>query len=234
MVSILLCTIDRYDLTVKCVGKALATAGYAYELLSVDNGSTDMRVVDYVASLNPAYHRLNSMNEGYAPMLNQMLLRAKGEYLCVIDNDIELPEAWLRLLVEANQKIVNSGISGIHCICDLLGVTEENGVRVHFQGPYGIKFFNRAVLDKIGYYWEEYSPYGNEDVEMHIRVKMAGFRSYYLAGYTSVHHGNDVGEQSAYRKMKWASLERASVTLARRQKYFDDTGDYYVGPPDIR
>ena len=89
------------------------------------------------------------------------------------------------------------------------------------------------MLNKVGYFWEEFSPYGNEDCEYNHRCTMAGFRSYYLAGYSSVHHGNDVGEQTPYRKMKWESLARASVVMDRRMKYFEETGDYYVGPPEL-
>ena len=47
LVSLLLNTIDRYDLTVKCIGGALANCGYSpIELLVCDNGSKDQRVIE--------------------------------------------------------------------------------------------------------------------------------------------------------------------------------------------
>jgi glycosyltransferase involved in cell wall biosynthesis len=220
-------------MTVRCLEHAIQKAECEFELLSVDNGSTDKRVVDYIASKNPAYHRVNPDNQGYARMLNQMLLRAKGDYLCVIDNDLLMPDGWLRKLVEVNQCIPDSGISGYHCVLDLANPVIYCGCEVHFQEPiHGVKFFNRAYLDKVGYYCESFHPYGNEDVEMNRRSIMAGFKNYYLgAGDRVVHLGEDSGEQSDYRKMKWDSLHGiAHPALQERFTYLRETGDFYVAP----
>ena len=218
----------------RCVGDALKKADYPYELLSVDNGSTDRRVVDYIAGLKPVYHRLNPDNQGYARMLNQMLLRAKGDYLCVIDNDFLLPDAWLRKLVEVNQAIPESGISSYHCVLDLSMPVVLGGCEIHLQeAVHGVKFFNRAVLEKVGYFYEGFHPYGNEDVEMNRRMRLAGYKNYYLgAGDRCIHVGDDVGEKTPYRQMKWDSLHGTGApVLTERFIYFDCTGDFYVPPP---
>lgn len=240
LTSILLCTIDRYDLTVQCVGSALAEAsknfGTSFELLHVDNGSVDKRVPEYIAEFNPVYQRLNTDNQGYAPMLNQMLLRAAGDYLCVIDNDILLPPNWLEEMIHANLRIADSGVSSYHCVQDLPAPEYFNGVEVHFrESVFGVKFYSRAVIEKIGYYLDEYSPYGNEDVDFNLRCHMAGLKNYYIGGGLRAKHlGDDCASQSPYRQMKWASLKQASLVLDRQSAYYRDTGNLYIAPPAIR
>jgi glycosyltransferase involved in cell wall biosynthesis len=217
------------------VGSALARADYPYELLSVDNGSTDKRVIEYIASLYPVYHRVNPDNQGYARMLNQMLLRAKGDYLCIIDNDLMMPDAWLRKLVEVNERIPNSGISGYHCVEALAAPEVRNGCEVHVQEPiHGCKFFSKVFLGKVGYLCGDFHRYGNEDVEYNRRSIMAGFVNYYLgAGDRIQHLGEDAKEKTDYREMKWKDLRGVGhPVLMRRFQELRDTGDFYLPPPE--
>lgn len=101
------------------------------------------------------------------------------------------------------------------------------------EAVHGIKFFSRQVFNKVGYFWSEFSPYGNEDVEFNRRCRLAGLTNYYLGGGDRAQHmGHDVGEQSPYRQMKWDSLKRASDVLTKRFEFFDAGGTYYVGPPE--
>jgi hypothetical protein len=136
-------------------------------------------------------------------MMNQRL-RAKGDYLCLIDNDIQLLAGWPRKLVNANRAISDSGISGFHCVLDLSPAEMLHDHEVHVQEKvHGIKFFSHAYLNKIGYYTEAFHPFGNEDSEMNRRSIMAGCRNYYLGrGDRSKHLGHDVDEKSPYRQMK--------------------------------
>lgn len=235
LVSVLVVTLNRRDLAIKTVKPALDTAGVDYELLSVDNGSTD-GVQDYIAGLNPVYHRFNETNEGYAPALNQMLLRAKGDYFCVLDPDFAVPDGWLKKLVEVNQAIPNSGTSSIWSVLGHYDPRVVNGYTIEV-GPkvFGIKFFNRKVLDTFGGFCEEYAPYGPEDSDYmeRINVHPDGYINYYLGGMTAQHLGDDAGSDNAYRKMKWDSLALAHpkfvANLARIA-----SGEYYLPLPSIR
>lgn len=231
-------TLDRYDLAAKCVPITLERTGCPFELLCTDNGSTDRRVVDLMAGLNPVYHRLNQTNDGYASALNQMLLRATGEYLCIIDPDIEIKSTgWLAHLVQINQAIPESGISGYHCVLNLWDAKQVNGFTIHPGWHcFGVKFFNRAFLEKIGYYDEDLGgPYGNEDVVMNFRANRLGFMNYYVGGaHAAIHHGDDVSDTSAYRKMKWESLARTQPMCDAKFARMDAEHDYYVSPPPLK
>lgn len=238
-VSLLFVTMDRYDLTVRCLTQALERAGYSnYEILSVDNGSQDSRVPNWVESLAPSYlvyHRRNKENQGYGPMLNQMLLRASGEFICIIDPDLELPNNWLSTLVACNEAIPNSGISGIHCVQSKHQERLINGYRV-FPGAavYGVKFFRASLLSTVGYYNEHIAPvYGNEDTDMNYRMDTLGLLNYYVDLPSAVHAGEDVAEQSDYRKMKWTELYATVPRMKAEWARYKMDG-YYIPPPQLR
>lgn len=235
LVSVCVVTLDRYELAVQCVGQAVQKAGWDFELLHWDNGSADKRVVEYIGGLNPVYQRCYESNYGYAPALNQMILRAQGEYICVIDPDLQLPARWLAKLVEVNRAIPNSGTSGYWCVLNFPPLKIVNGMEIRPQEAiHGVKFFNRRLLEKIGYYWNGFTPYGNEEVDMNRRSIMAGFMNYYLGGGDqAVHVGDDATAQTPYRKLKWDSLKHASDVLSERFEYYERTGDYYVPPPEM-
>jgi GT2 family glycosyltransferase len=236
MVSILVVTLNRESLTRKCLSDALAKADYPYELLSVDNGSTD-GVADFINALSPAFHRRNTENEGYAPCLNQMLLRASGDMFCVLDPDLIMPQAWLRKLVEVNEAVPNSGVSGFVTVFDpYVSATVINQKEIFPQPEvFGPKFFNRVVLEKVGYYSDEFTPYGCEDADMNYRVSQSGFMNYYLGGGDRVlHAGDDCGDVTPYRAGKWEALKQTGLVLSRRREYQDRTKDFYEPAPKVR
>lgn len=235
MVSLLIVTLNRYDLTVKCVDAALVRAGTELELLSCDNGSSDKRVVEYIASKNPAYHRINTANEGYAPALNQLLRRRSGTHVCVLDPDIMVPNNWLKKLVDVNNAIPWSGVSAFHCVEQLKPAIIMEGMEIHPGDVFGIKFFSCRVLRAVGGFCEDYTPYGLEDRDYLYRVFHSGFMSYYLgAGDRAEHLGNDVGEQTPYRKMKWESLHRAVPKMDANLEKYARTRNYYIPIPEAK
>jgi glycosyltransferase involved in cell wall biosynthesis len=196
MVSILLLTIDRYELTKQCVGNALNNAGTDYELLVVDNGSKDERVIKYIESLKPVYFRKNKKNLGIGCMYNHLSEKAKGEYLCIIDNDIELPNNWLKNAV--NEYKETDGLLGFKCV----------------EGPnnsyvYGTKFISKKKFNEVGKFDEKFGLYGIEDSDLNRKLIDKGLTNRYIG--SSVHLGvgeNDTGE---YRKMKDEALRKAWI-----------------------
>lgn len=242
-VAILLNTIDRYELTVRCIGGALQRAGYPYELLCCDNGSSDHRVIDYIETLSPVYFRQNKANDGCAQMHNQMLLRTDAELFCLLDNDIEIKrDYWLKDLVETYLAVDNSGVAGIHStnLCpEHHAVAIIHGVRIHPAIPpkedaiFGTRLFGRKVLAKVGFFCEDYGPYGLVDNEFNTRVFHSGFTNYYIPGESGEHLGSDVGENSDYRRMKDESMRVAQPKMVANMKRYFDSGNFYVPPPAL-
>ena len=229
-VSILLLTIDRYNMTRMYVGNALRDAGYPFELCISDNGSTDPEIFKWCEEQSPKVYFKNGYNYGTAQSLNRMIEANPSDYYVFIGNDIELPKNWLKKMVEHAEAIPEHGVIGI----DWRGLEHQyprktfNGVEVmSTTNVFGDMFISQSLRDKIGVFNEGYGVYGIWDADYSIRATCAGRENFYLCNETSHHFGNDVGEDSAYRKMKDESLSIAATKLgANKEQYL--IGNYYI------
>jgi GT2 family glycosyltransferase len=88
-------------------------------------------------------------------------------------------------------------------------------------------FIPGTLRNKLGKFCEDYGVYGLWDSDYSIRAAKAGFENYYIPGLKSDHFGNDVGENSEYRKMKDESLNKALPIFSKnREKY--EKGEVYI------
>ncbi len=240
LISMLLLTIDRFEITKIVLEKNLAGClDYPVELLVADNGSKDRRVIDYIAS-HPrlAYHRINSQNEGVSRSLNQLMIRAKGEYIAQIGNDIECPHGWLHEFIQYAKAVPRPGLIGMKCTAEMPPCIHKFGVNAHFLDAkwdkvFGPTFYRRDLLDDVGGYCEEYHPYGLEDSDFNNRINVAKYNSLYVPTMVSIHHGDDVGQTSEYRKMKDASLQHGLGVHSKRVPNYARLG-YYEPLPELR
>lgn len=236
MTSLLMLTLDRFETTKRVLEKNLENAGITdYELLVADNGSKDRRIVDYIASLNPAYHRVNSKNEGCAHAFNQLLLRANGDHVCLMGNDIELPNTWLchfnNWAFKCSNKMIPYGLIGMKCTTVLPPLSTRNGLEAHWLDEvidkvFGVTFFSRNILNDVGGFYEGFGPYGGEDSDFNNRVNRSGLQSFYIPSLVSTHVCDDVGEDSEYRRMKDESLTKNMTILGERMEGYSKNGFY--------
>lgn len=211
------------------VGDALRNAGYPYELLVTDNGSVDQRTIDWVKEQNPKLFFINKENKGTTQSLNRMIDANESDYYVFIGNDIRLPENWLRKLVEYGEAIPDSGVVGINWRPVEYPEKIINGKKVwEASSIFGTMFISGKLRKAIGRFCEDYGVYGLWDGDYSYRAKGAGFLNYYLAGEVSEHKGNDVGEDSEYRRMKDKSLAIAKPIFDNNIKRYAATGNYYI------
>lgn len=231
--SILILTIDRYEITKKVFETNIARlnpigSNIRYEILVCDNGSQDRNVVEYFKG-KTEYHRLNSRNEGIGHSLNQLYLRAKGDVICCLGNDIEMPDDWLnsskRLLQLPNIGIVGFDWGHGHTP----PITEKHGIKAGWLNSqlnrvFGSWLMNRSLIEHMGFFHEGYGPYGIEDSDFNERVNRSGYDSCYHPGLKSRHLVQDVGQNSDYRKMKDASLTANAGIFGKRLQEWDAAG----------
>jgi GT2 family glycosyltransferase/Tfp pilus assembly protein PilF len=100
LVSIVILCCNAVEVTRGCLDSLLARTHSPYELILIDNASTD----DTLAYLKTLPGRLgpqrwiilrNEINRGFAGGCNQGLLAAQGELVCFLNNDTILPSGWL-------------------------------------------------------------------------------------------------------------------------------------------
>jgi GT2 family glycosyltransferase len=96
--SVVVVTHNGLDFTRLCLESVLANSGDDFELIVVDNGSSDGSTT-YLGRLAEHNARvrvlLNGRNFGFAPACNQGLSLAGGDDLVLLNNDTIVPPGWL-------------------------------------------------------------------------------------------------------------------------------------------
>lgn len=210
-VSVLLLTINRFNETREYVGDALASAGHPFDLCISDNGSTEQDIFEWCEQQNPKVYFKNGYNYGTAQSLNRMIKANTSDYYVFIGNDIKLPNNWLRSLINIAESTKGKhGVIGIDWRNLQYPEIDINGVNVwETTNTFGTMCVSQELRDTIGEFCEEYGVYGLWDSDYSIRATAAGRQNFYIPNLRSHHFGNDVGNNTEYRKMKDESLERA-------------------------
>lgn len=253
-ISICLITLNRYEEFIKNVIPSLERRSgmFDYELLIADNGSTDRRTLEvahdtFRNSGIPGCWLPFEENIGVAHAFNQMFLRASGDYIATLGNDILMPQDWdlgaMDLFARGNSAELRMGIVGFECAIPMNPVTERNGVMAGWTRPgtehdrvFGPWVFPAEVFDRIGYLDEGFHPYGLEDSDFMNRLHISGHHSCYHPTLKAPHLGADVGQNTPYRKMKDESLSRGLTYLTEVvvPGYGDARRGVYIPPPKLR
>lgn len=109
-------THNCFELTVKCIASVLKQ-DIPVKIIVVDNGSTDERLREYLASLNDTRHHeclfmgqnvgvSKAWNIGLCAMFNSGL----AKHALVINNDLEIPPQYYRMLIQTGEWFI-SGIN---------------------------------------------------------------------------------------------------------------------------
>jgi len=97
--SIIVATVDNFLFAKLCITSILAnTPGGEYEVIVVDNGSTD-DTSEYLLQVSARHPQVrvirNDRNRGFAPANNQGLAAATGDLLILLNDDTVVPDGWL-------------------------------------------------------------------------------------------------------------------------------------------
>ncbi|HRU38504.1 MAG TPA: glycosyltransferase [Candidatus Goldiibacteriota bacterium] len=108
-VSIIMPVLNQLELTKICVESIIKnTWDVEHEIIVIDNASTD-GTGGYLAEKKISCIT-NRENAGVAASWNAGVRAAKGEYVCVINNDIVVSEGWLSSLIEFYERHPDAGI----------------------------------------------------------------------------------------------------------------------------
>ncbi len=217
LVSIFALTWERFELSKETFDVNLKNMEGAapYELLVCDQGSKDKRIVDYVSKLPKlSYHRKNSRNEGVGKAFNQLFLRSKGEFLCFMGSDLQLPRGWMKEMLGYVKGVKDSGMIGMDWgHGGVPPLTFQHGSHAHWLTPhlnriFGVWIMRRSIVDRVGLFPESYDVYGLEDSSFNERVNRFGFKSLYVPNtyWKCKHVGVGSHDSGEYRAMKNKSM----------------------------
>lgn len=214
LVSIILLTWNQWRYTEECLTSIRRHTPEPYELVIVDNGSTD-GTVENLKALAAEDRRcrlvLNADNRGYAAACNQGIQTSRGEYLVLLNNDTVVTPEWLSGLLECHSShpfagivgpLTNSAsgiqvVSGPDRVADGLDFfsrsfrTANRFRRIPSRRVVGFcMLFRRALVDEIGLLDEQFGSGNYEDDDFCLRSAVAGYQNLVAADVYIHHYGS--------------------------------------------
>ncbi len=103
LASIIIPCWNQLEFTRQCIAALVRHTRAPWELIVVDNGSTD-GTGDYLAGVQdaasvPVTVIANAANRGFPAAINRGLKVARGEYLVLLNNDVVVTDSWLDQLI---------------------------------------------------------------------------------------------------------------------------------------
>ena len=214
-VAIIMLTWNGLHYTRECVESLRElTAGVEYQLIVVDNGSTD-GTREYLRALSWVTLIENETNVGYVRGNNQGIAAAPvGSDILLLNNDMRVLQAnWLQRLREVAHSDPSYGVVGARLLMtdgkllhagtympsdsfwgwQIGGGEEEIGQYHRVRPVEGIvgacMYLRRAVIDTVGVLDERFFSY-YEDTDYCLRVRQAGYQVVVAGDVTLIHHEN--------------------------------------------
>jgi len=107
LVSIIIPTRDGYEILKMCIESILEKTDYPnYEIIIVNNRSTDEKTISYLNYLKKKYDNIITIinfnkSFNFSAINNFAVMQAKGEIVCLLNNDIEIiSQMWLSEMVQ--------------------------------------------------------------------------------------------------------------------------------------
>lgn len=222
LTSIIIVTCNKFDYNKLCIESIRQfTAPGSYELLVIDNNSTD-RTAEWLRRQADIRCVFNSENAGFPTACNQGIAIANGDAVLLLNNDTIVTPGWLSNLrrclfsaadIGAAGAITNSCSNFQSIPCEYADREEmlRFAVRINCSDPgrwenrsrlvgYCL-LIKRQVVDEIGLFDETFSPGNYEDDDYSLRMRRAGYRLV-LCRDCFIHHFGSVsfsgfGEKAA-------------------------------------
>ncbi len=231
-VSIVVVTFDNLVFNRMCLESVLTNTDGAYELIVVDNGSTD-GTRPYLEHLAENFGHVsvitNDSNLGFAPAANQGLAVARGEVLVLLNNDTVVPPGWLARLTAHLEDpavgmvgpVTNEAPNkarvrvGYRTYGEMVGFTRDlarQRAGQAFDVPVLTMFctaLRRSVLEAVGPLDERFEVGMFEDDDYAERVRRTGLRIV-CAEDSFVHHFGEASLGHLVRTGRHAELFRAN------------------------
>ena len=204
-----------------------------YELIIVDNGSSDGSV-EYINEYYPDLTLIeNKENSGFAAAVNQGIKISSSDYVFLLNNDVELESGCVSNLLKCIEKDENIFAVSSKMVqyndrnkmddagdeYTILGWTCKVGdgkspdlytsKRETFSACAGAAIYRKDILDKLKYFDENFFAY-MEDVDISYRARIWGYKCVYCPEAVVYHLGSGTSG-SRYNEFKIRLAARNNV-----------------------
>lgn len=239
LVSVVIVNWNRRQLLAESLASLLQDQGVPFEVIVVDNGSSDASpdlVEEFARSAPFPVHLIrNQNNRGFCGANNQGIQAAQGEFVALLNNDAEADPGWLAALrsvfaepdvgMAASKIVVHENPHIIDKVGHLIypdGQNRGRGTGEVDRGQYDqveevlwpdgcACMYRMSMLREIGLFDEDLFAYG-DDADLGLRARICGYRSIYTPHARVRHHrGATLGQLNPVRI---TLIERNRLLLA--------------------
>ncbi len=211
-VSVVILNWNGREVMPSCLDSVLAQSYSDFEIIVVDNGSTDgsleMLKNRYGAKIKFVE---NGRNLGFAEGVNTGIKNSSGEWIALLNSDAESEPDWLLKMSERLAKLPEAGMAACKIFLkDRPGILDNTGevlsrdglnrARGRLEKDYGqydrsedvlcpsgcAGLYRRAMLEDIGGFDGRFFLYG-EDLEIGLRARMLGYKAVYVSDAVVYH-----------------------------------------------
>jgi GT2 family glycosyltransferase len=233
---------NRRELLRACLASLAAQDGVEFEVIVVDNGSTDgsaemLRREFAALERFPLRVIENADNRGFCAANNQGIGATKADFIALLNNDAEASPGWLAALLgafsrddlgmAASKILVWENPAQIDKAGHLIypdGQNRGRGAGETDHGQYDrleealwpdgcAAMYRRAMLEEMGGFDEDFFAYA-DDAELGLRARMAGWECLYIPRAVVRHHRGATLGVLSMRRIEL--IERNRVLLAAK------------------
>lgn len=234
--SIIVVNWNRRNLLEECLRSLETQTSSDFELVLVDNGSTDGSLDSLPRFRFPSLTVIrNPHNCGFGRAVNQGIQASQGSFIALVNNDAALDPAWLKEMLQGFEMDTRVGM----CACKILfadspRVIDKTGHLMYADGqnygrghgeedrgqyerveevlfPDGAAAMYRAeVFESAGLFDEDFFAYG-DDADLGLRVRICGWKCLYIPSAVALHHHS--ATLGPYAPQKIFLVERNRIWL---------------------
>lgn len=211
VVSIIVPTYGKLGMTARCLRSIQRhSADVEFEVIVVEDRSGDP-LIGMLANVPGLVYHENETNLGFLRSCNAASSMARGEFICLLNNDTEVRPGWLDALLDIHSRFPDCGVVGSKLLFPDGSLQEAGGIiwadgsgwNVGRNGDPRAPEFNYArevdycsgaavlmrteLFRSLGGFDERFAPAYYEDADLAFRVRERGLKVYYCPRSEVVH-----------------------------------------------